>query len=287
MRSALDDLRSDLAVLPARSPLHRLQGGRLVRSVWFPARRIPSGRRAPLVSALMVTRGRPRLAETAIACFRAQTWPRRELVIIDSGRTDDLALARYIEHLEDPMIRHLRIGRSRLSLGALRNRSLAEARGEWICQWDDDDLSHPSRIAAQFAAARALRVDACLLLRETVWWPHEGRVAWSGPHLWEHSLLAKRACVHAYPPLRRGEDTPVVEALVRDRPVALLDEPRLYVYVGHHDNTYGDDHFAALWATATRRAKGRQAGAWLAALSRTVPVGATRTALRRSKLGDA
>jgi len=166
----------------------------------------------------------------AIECFRAQTWPHRELVIVDHGAGTDLA--RHLEGLRDPRIRHIRLGRSCTPIGTLRNRSLAEARGDWMCQWDDDDLSHPGRIAMQMTAAAAVDTDACVLFRETLWRPRLDQVAWTAPRLWEHSLLARRAIVPAFPPLRRGSDTPVVAAIAARGPVALLDEPRLYVHAG-------------------------------------------------------
>ena len=39
-----------------------------------------------------------------------------------------------------------------LSLGELRNRSVELAQGHLVCQWDDDDRSHPMRLSVQVAA---------------------------------------------------------------------------------------------------------------------------------------
>jgi glycosyltransferase involved in cell wall biosynthesis len=46
-------------------------------------------------------------------------------------------------------VRVLYPGSGGLTLGALRNISLESARSEIICQWDDDDYSHPGRLAIQ------------------------------------------------------------------------------------------------------------------------------------------
>src|ERR1700761_6074911 len=46
----------------------------------------------PLVSCLMVTRGDVGLIRYALACYAAQTWPRRELVVVTDGdRADAVA----------------------------------------------------------------------------------------------------------------------------------------------------------------------------------------------------
>ena len=264
--------------LPERSPLLLWERFRFVRGVWLPFDAVAvEWPRLPLVSALMITRCRPKLAALAIECFRAQTWPRRELVIIDHGARDDLA--RHVERLEDRRIRHIRIGPSRTPLGTLRNRSLAEARGAWICQWDDDDLSHPSRIAMQMTAARLLKADVCLLYREILWRTGRGCLAWSGRRYWENSMLARRASVPAFPPLRRGSDSLVIRAMAQRLRFALLDEPRLYVYIEHGNNVWKADHWDEMWKAASMRSAGRRARRWLEALDRVVPVGGMMAAI--------
>ena len=39
----------------------------------------------PLVSMILTTRDRPRFMEMALACFRHQDYPNRELIIVDDG----------------------------------------------------------------------------------------------------------------------------------------------------------------------------------------------------------
>jgi hypothetical protein len=269
---------ADRGLLPERSPLILWGQSRVTRGVWLPSVPVSvNGGQPPLVSALMVTRCRPRLAALAIECFRAQTWPHCELVIVDHGARDDLG--RHVARLGDRRIRHIRLGPSRTPLGELRNRSLAEARGDWICQWDDDDLSHPARIAMQMTAARVAQADACLLFRETLWRAARGHLAWSGTRFWENSMLARRASVPEFPPLRRGEDSAVVRAMAERLPLALLDQPRLYVHVEHGRNTWKADHWDHLWETATKRAGGREARQWLRELEHVMPVAGTLAAI--------
>ena len=94
-----------------------------------------------LVSCLMITKNRANFAMCAVRCFLNQTYPNKELLIIDDGECGELA--RFIDHLDDTRIRYIRLAPGNNALGDLRNRSVALAQGEWVCQWDDDDMSDP------------------------------------------------------------------------------------------------------------------------------------------------
>ncbi len=208
----------------------------------------------PRVSCLMVTKNRPALARRAVQCFRQQTWPHRELVIVDDGADD--ALARWIEATADPRIVHRRLPAGNLTLGALRNLAVASATGDYLAQWDDDDLSAPDRLELQLAAVTALRADACLLERQYIWWPDRRRLAVSCARLWEGSMLCARSSLPPYPDLAKGEDTPAVERVVREGRIALLDRPDLFVYVCHGANTFEAAHWDAHWRAAGERFDG-------------------------------
>ena len=168
--------------------------------VLVPSPTVPDG---PLVSCLMISRGRLLPARHAIECFRCQTYRQRELVIIDDNPASELA--EFLAVLDDPLIRHIILPASQGCLGSLRNRALAESRGDMVCQWDDDDLFDARRIAWQVEALQTSGAQACFLHRWTLWWPAEHRIAVSGERIWEGSMLAQRAAVPAYPDQRRGE----------------------------------------------------------------------------------
>lgn len=220
----------------------------------------------PLVSCLLVTRGRPELAMRAVRCFQAQSYARRELLIVDDDPDERLADA--VAALDDPAIRHLRLPDGGLSLGELRNLAVREAAGAYVAQWDDDDLSDPERLAAQMAAILTTRAEACVLSRHRLWWPEGRRMAFSTRRLWEGSLVAARAIVPPYPALGKGEDTPVVAQIVRDRHVAALDAPALYTYVFHGANTHAPEHWERHWRAATETFEGAAYAGMLAHLVR-------------------
>ncbi len=202
----------------------------------------------PLISCLMVTRNRPHLAQRAITCFQRQTYPQRELVIVDDSPDDALQVR--VDRLQDERIRYLRLLPGGASLGELRNIAVWKAAGEYVAQWDDDDLSDPLRLENQMALIRAYQVEACMLARQILWWPSRRRLAVSTPRIWEGSFVCRRKALPPYPHQRKGEDTPVINRIVSEERVVLLNLPQMYVYVFHGENTFDESHWEKLWAAA-------------------------------------
>src|SRR5436190_287881 len=107
----------------------------------------------PVISCLCVTRARVNLLGRAVRCFLEQSHARRELLIVFDA--DDAATRQYVGALADVRIRGIEVAASpRRALGSLRNLAVAEARGQYVCQWDDDDWYHPDRLAVQLSALR-------------------------------------------------------------------------------------------------------------------------------------
>ena len=231
------------------APVSLLERGRPVLSGQLDMNEYALAAEPPLVSCLLITRGRPALALRAIHCYRRQRYARRELLIIDDDPAE--TLARAVAQLGDPSIRHLRLPDAGQSLGELRNLAVAQAQGEYVAQWDDDDLSDPERLSVQMAAILSLRADACVLHRHRLWWPDARRMAYSTRRLWEGSLIALRAALPPYPALAKGEDTPVLARLVASGRVAVLDAPQLYTYICHGANTHATAHWEQHWRAAT------------------------------------
>ena len=209
---------------------------------------------SPLISCLMVTRNRSALAISAVKSFLAQTYVARELVILDDGQ--DAGLETYLQALADSRIRHIRLPDESQTLGTLRNRAVALARGTYVSQWDDDDLYDPSRLAMQMTALAAMQADACFLSRWMIWWPKQKRMAVSTQRVWEGSMLCLKSMLAQYPTLRRGEDTPVAQDVINKGRVVMLDQPRLYVYVVHDANTFESSHFESHWESASQQFEG-------------------------------
>ena len=109
----------------------------------------------PLVSCLCVTEGRSAFMPWLLWCFDRQTWPHRELVIIDSSLEPLQMTGR-----DDVRVISLPPGRR---VGSKRNIALQESHGEIITWFDDDDWQHPHKLAWLVEALHhgALYAGAC------------------------------------------------------------------------------------------------------------------------------
>jgi glycosyltransferase involved in cell wall biosynthesis len=213
-----------------------------------------------LVSCLMVTLpvpGRLEHLKRSIADYCWQTHAKRELVIVmDAGiaacrlaiRSFVLSLGRHDIRVVDPS--------GGLSLGALRNISVGEARGDVLCQWDDDDRYHPGRIVRQLSKLQGSGTIAVFLDEVMHLFPQSGRLYllnWRAtPTTVDPStLMCLRAAEPCYPEAgdeaRLGEDRVVLQQLKGlGECRALSGEPHLYVYTAHGANTCSDDHHRML-----------------------------------------
>lgn len=126
----------------------------------------------PLVCCVMLTCGRPEMAARAVRSFRAQVYENKRLLIYDSGQNQH----RFYGARENEAYFNCFWGAHRwqLSIGALRN----EANGhtddmphdaDILIHWDDDDWSHPNRIAEQVALLQSSGADV-VGYREMLFW---------------------------------------------------------------------------------------------------------------------
>jgi glycosyltransferase involved in cell wall biosynthesis len=189
----------------------------------------------------------------SLAAYRDQTHPARELVIVmDRGAPEARAAARLaVEDLGRDDVRIIEPP-GPLTLGALRNASWGAATGDFICQWDDDDLYHPQRIAAQLAALAASGGVSTCLEEVMQFFPASRRIYltnWrAAPAAAMPATLFCRATAQVRypeegPEAALGEDLSVLTQLkglgdFHAQPGA----PHLYVYVSHGRNVCGADH---------------------------------------------
>lgn len=233
-------------------------------------RRWAGGAPAPSVSCLMVTKDRPSFAERAIRCFLAQTYPNKELVVVDDGPSD--ALEQHIRGLGDERIRFHRLPPDGRTLGELRNIAVDRATGTYVCQWDDDDLYDPERLEAQMAAVLALDAEACFLARQRLWRPARRELAISHIRVWEGTMLCAKDALPRYPAQRRGEDTPVAAHIVGNCRVVSVDVPELCTYVCHENNTFEPAHFERIFDVAPKVWSGGDYDEQLLAMAARLPL---------------
>jgi len=106
----------------------------------------------PLVSCVCLTRNRPRFLAKSIELFQAQTYPHKELIIVDSGEQQ-------IELPNDPQVHRLRFTLPFPHAELYRNGWNA-ANGEYLATWDDDDWHGPERLARTIAKLEESKADA-------------------------------------------------------------------------------------------------------------------------------
>ena len=121
----------------------------------------------PLISCIMPTAARPDFAARAVARFFRQTWPYKELLILD-----DATRLSFI--YPPPGCVYWRSITQ--TLGAKRNELCARAAGDVICHWDDDDISGDDRLSHQIAVmmqnnASIIGYNPMLFMDESAgWW---------------------------------------------------------------------------------------------------------------------
>jgi glycosyltransferase involved in cell wall biosynthesis len=211
-----------------------------------------------MISCLTVTQeGRLASLALAIADFARQTERDRELVVVHDGgdafHDEASAIAR--AH-EGAAIRIVRAPATpKLALGTLRNLAVESARGDYVCQWDDDDRYHPRRLELQIAALRTDESDASVLADQLHFFAEAREMYWDDWHESSYplnfvpgTLLARRDALARYPEAPRGEDTALVIAMLRaGRSFARVREQGyLYVYRFDGRNTFDHAHHAAI-----------------------------------------
>ena len=213
-----------------------------------------------LISCIMITGKSPArlpMARAAVESFLQQTYADRELVVVNDNPHFPKD---WLPH--DRRIREIRTEKA--PLGALRNLGLKSARGVWVVQWDDDDWSHPHRLAHQFKLTEQAGVSASVLLWQVrysfvndtaVAFKYDARKGIPG------TILHRRNPAR-YEPVSRHEDSWFRE---RHFPDALVIQngpdaeygPELYLRFWHGSNTWNQKHVMGRMAEPTRRGQRR------------------------------
>lgn len=211
----------------------------------------------PLVSCLCVTWKRAAKLERAIRLFLGQSYPHRELVIVHQD--DDAETRALVSEYEQrfagpgsqgatgPTIRGVPVPASpRLQLGQLRNVAIDAARGEYFCQWDDDDWCHRDRLARQISAVTDNFQTAAVLTNLLMFDGREKRAYLSEFRLWEGTVLCRRDAIDEslrYPTRGIAEDSIFLNNLAARTGVYPVVAPNLYIYEIHQSNTWHPQHF--------------------------------------------
>ena len=197
----------------------------------------------PLVCAVMLTKDRSEMAARAVRAFREQTYQNKRLYILDTGNEN----AGYFLDDDDVSHRWADISLQTWSIGRLRNEACHNnADADIFIHWDDDDWSHPSRIAEQVAHLQLSGADVVGYDELLFWdgrigeaWIYSNKLAKAGTSFcyWRKTWEAR-----PFPDLPRpergacGEDWEWAAGLNMARVSGIGDEPRIIASI-HGGNT--------------------------------------------------
>ncbi len=137
----------------------------------------------PLVCAIMLTRDRPEMAARAVRSFREQTYRRKQLLIYNTGR--ELLINLYPK--ENQVVESLHC-----SIGELRNAAVLYCGADIIMHMDDDDVSHPNRIAEQVAFLQSSGADVVGYDEVLFWREGASYLRNSEAWLWSNNCVPNR-----------------------------------------------------------------------------------------------
>jgi predicted O-methyltransferase YrrM len=197
----------------------------------------------------MPTANRRAFVARAVEYFLRQDYAACELVIVDDG---DDAIGDLLPR--DERVRYVRL-REKLTVGAKRNLACAEARGEIIAHWDDDDWHAPHRLSYQVAALLRTGAQVCGINRllfydvrdERGWqyaYPNSQRLWLSGS-----TLCYRREfwAAHRFAGVNVGEDARFVWAGQAEQ-MTVLPDSTFHVGIIHAQNVSPKQTGHAYWS---------------------------------------
>lgn len=200
---------------------------------------------SPKITCVCVSKNRPGFLQRAIQCFKTQTYPNKDLVIVYEGSNESKPI------ISDEEIKVVRLqAGSELTLGERRNISIQNCTGEYFCQWDDDDWYHNKRLEIQMHELIQSGRAACVLNRLILYDGIKHAAYLSSQRYWEGSLLCRTNLITEairYPHVNRSEDNSLVADLVQKDHVHHMSAPFLYAYFYHGGNTWDRNHFDQLF----------------------------------------
>lgn len=182
----------------------------------------------PLVTGLCLV-GKHNIKEVAscVSCFQDQTYPYKELVVINNAQTQleaselNLEAQPNIFLVDTPMF---------LSAGIARNYGISAANGTILAQFDANYWHHPKRLEAQIATMADNEAHCCMLTKilslsfnsKTV------RELTNDRNVIAQSMVCVRPQGIDYPPVEQGEELGFLHKMNKARlKLITMEQPAL------------------------------------------------------------
>jgi glycosyltransferase involved in cell wall biosynthesis len=152
----------------------------------------------PLVACVMITNNRPQLARRAIRHFNRQTYKNKLLFVLDTNASaPGQAATEWLPSLNGLSIGHLRNHANLLAIKLLHP--------DILINLDDDDVSHPNRIASQVLQLQTTQIDRrtagqgiypapAVGYKDLLWWNSVKQEAWLYDNGSNHYCLGTSLC---------------------------------------------------------------------------------------------
>jgi glycosyltransferase involved in cell wall biosynthesis len=182
----------------------------------------------PLVSAVMLAGATP-LADVkrCIDCFHSQTYPRKELIIVNNARNTHEAAKLALSPHNDIIVIN---SPPESTAGMARNLGVAAANGQIIAQFDADYWHAPSRLSAQIATMANEQANICILASTLQYSYISGRARLfrNKQNAVLNTMVWTRIDKAEYPNISHGEEFGLLRVLLQRelRPIA-IDKPEL------------------------------------------------------------
>jgi glycosyltransferase involved in cell wall biosynthesis len=218
----------------------------------------------PKISCLLVTAdGRLETFRRSYQCYLDQTYPNRELVIVNEGPASyQNEISQIVDGRPDVKKHFFLVKKGDYTLGGLRNISVALCTGDLWMQWDDDDFNAPERIATQYSfLAKNKQASVCFLGDQLHYYYSNNHLYWDnwkwydGGNQDKYSLIPgtimayKKGFQYKYPSsgsfARAAEDSVLTNQYSDEKPneiVILSEFGYLHIYSFHGTNVWDEEH---------------------------------------------
>lgn len=169
----------------------------------------------PLVSAIMLIR-KSDIAELEIAieCFEKQTYPYKELIIINNANTQFEASGVNIDARENVFLVDTP---SKLPAGSARNYGILAANGQILAQFDADCWHDPHRLEHQILEMAKNSAHICMLSRGLCFSYNSGRVNYweNGENYILNTMIYVRPSNIDYSQVDKGEEYSILTKMFK------------------------------------------------------------------------